>query len=68
MKFNGLALLILLPVIAPLLWSVLRQSIADWANYIDGIRLNRRLRKLHPSDPNVPQIVAHLATLERTVP
>ena len=64
MKFNGLALLILLPVIAPLLWSVLRDFIADWANYIDGIRLNRRLRKLHPSDPGVPDLLARIASIQ----
>lgn len=64
MKFNGLALCLLLPVIAPLLWPVLRQSASDWANYIDGIRLNRKLRKLHPSDPGVPDLLARIASIQ----
>lgn len=66
MKFNGLALLILLPVIAPLLWSVLRDTLADWSAYITDIWLNRKLRKLNPSDPAVPDLLARLASLSQT--
>lgn len=68
MKFNGLALVPLLLLLAPLVWRDLTETARQIAALALELSLRYQLRRLDPLNPNVPQIVARLATLERTVP
>lgn len=68
MKFNGLALIPIALLLAPLFWRDIKDTARQIAALALEIRLRIRLRRLAPLNPEVPQIVAHLATLERTVP
>ena len=68
MKFNGLALIPIALLLAPLFWRDLKDTARQIAALALELSLRYQLRRLDPLNPNVPQIVARLATLERTVP
>ena len=68
MKFNGLALIPIALLIAPLFWRDLKDTARQIAALALEIRLRIRLRRLAPLNPEVPTVVVRLATLERTVP
>lgn len=68
MKFNGLALVPLFLLLAPLFWRDLKDTARQIAALALEIRLRIRLRRLAPLNPEVPTVVVRLATLERTVP
>ena len=68
MKFNGLVLVPLLLLLAPLVWRDLTETARQIAALALELSLRYQLRRLDPLNPNVPQIVARLATIERTVP
>lgn len=68
MKFNGLVLVPIALLLAPLFWRDLKDTARQIAALALELSLRYQLRRLDPLNPNVPQIVARLATLERTVP
>ena len=68
MKFNGLALIPIALLLAPLFWRDLKDTARQIAALALEIRLRIRLRRLAPLNPEVPTVVVRLATLERTVP
>lgn len=68
MKFNGLALIPIALLLAPLFWRDIKDTARQIAALALEIRLRIRLRRLAPLNPEVPTVVVRLATLERTVP
>jgi hypothetical protein len=62
-KFNGLALLPLLILFLPVARHIALQAAQEIACLLEEFRLRRKLRKLNPADPTVPDLLARLASI-----
>ena len=63
MKFNGLALLPLCLLFLPVARHIAVQVAQEINCFVEEFRLRRKLRKLNPADPTVPDLLARIASI-----